>query len=407
MPVRSQRTPWMLAPVCWFACWSAVAATLPACSREVLLGHISEPPELGPPPDPGADFGSSAERIHFRSTQPLATAADPQAIQGADLDRDGRIDLIVAHGAAKLVRSFLGGGDGTFPRFFDTPCGDPVSDLAVADFNQDQRLDLAVMLATQGRLQVFAGSGDGTFTAARAYATGSGPLLATDLNGDGHLDIAVATAGEVVILLSGSLGIGFEPLTPSRIPLPSAASALAAADLNRDGFPDLTIAMGALPALRVLINDGSGSFRVSSPMLVEPAQTVALVALSAGGAPSGVVTGATTLSLLSNRGDGTLFQDLKIGIRYPVGPDPRRLASADLDRDGNLDLLTASASEATLSVLFGTGAGDIQRIGSTLRIAAPAAALAIGDWNHDATPDIAVATTTPPELQILVGLLPP
>lgn len=405
MSVRSQHTPWRLASVCWFAAWSVFAAA-PACSREVLLGQIGETADLAARPDPRADLELSAERLHYRSTQPLATAADPRAIQGADLDRDGQLDLVVAHGAARLVRSFLGGGDGTFPRVYDTPCADVATAVAVADFNQDQRLDLAVMLGTPGRLQVLAGNGDGTFTAARDYSTGSGPLLAIDLNGDGRVDVAVATASEVVVLWSGALGVGFEPLTPSRHPIPSAATALAAGNLDRDGFPDLVVAMSPLPALHILSNNGSGGFRVRSPMLLEPSQTIALVALDGSGVPSGVVTGATTLSILNNR-DGILVQDLKLAISYPVGRDPRFLASADLDRDGNFDLVTSSGSENTLSILFGSGAGDVQRLGATLRIAAPAAALALADWNKDTIPDVALVTATPPELHLLVGATQP
>ena len=119
-----------------------------------------------------------------------------------------------------------------------------------------------------------------------------------------------------------------------------------------------------------------------------------------------VVTGATTLSILNNR-DGILVQDLKLAISYPVGRDPRFLASADLDRDGNSDLVTSSGSENTLSILFGSGAGDVQRLGATLRIAAPAAALALADWNKDTIPDVALVTATPPELHLLIGATQP
>lgn len=309
----------------------------------------------------------------------------------------------MAHGQAKLVRSFLGSGDGSFPRFYDTPCSDAVTGLIVADFNADLRPDLAVILATQGLVQVFAGLGDGSFTAARTYATGSGPLLTADFNGDGRPDIAVATASEVVVLLSGPLGVGFEAVTPSRYPIPSAASALAARDLNRDQFPDLVIAMDGLAALHVLINDGHGGFRISSTELGEPSSTIALVDLDASGLPKGVVTGADTLSLLYNQG-GRLFQDSKFTIRYPVGRNPHLLASADLDRDGHLDLLTGSADEPTLSVLYGSGTGDIGRVGAPLPIAAPATALTIGDWNQDAIPDVALVTPAPAQLHVLLGL---
>ncbi|HRI48730.1 MAG TPA: VCBS repeat-containing protein [Pseudomonadota bacterium] len=395
MSLRCPAGPWVLA----FFYGLLGAVTLPACEREVLLGYLSPTPASH---DAGADSGPAGDPLRFRTALSLALELEPQAIASADLDRDGQPDLIVAHGAAKLIRAFLGSGDGTFPRVADTACGAATAGLVVADFNADQRPDLAVSLVGPGQVQVLAGRGDGTFTAARTYATGSGPLAAADLNGDGRPDLAIATASEVVILLSGPLGVGFEPLTPARYPIAGAASALAAGDLNRDRFIDLAVALGGLPQLAVLSNSGSGGFSLSSAALVEPSQTMALVALDGSGAPKGAVTGASTLTLLENQG-GRLTQDLKLGFRYPVGPDPRLLQSADFDLDGHLDLLTASASEPTLSVLFGSGAGDLRHAAATVRLAAPAAALSIGDWNHDAVRDLAVVTVSPPQLHVMLG----
>lgn len=390
-----QVKPWALAPVLLLL----GGAALPACEREVLLGYLSQSPG---PPDAAADSDAGSDPLQLRRAPPLALAPDPRAVRSADLNRDGQLDLLVAHGTAKQVRSFLGSGDGTFPRTVDTPCSDAVAGMVVADFNADQRPDLAILLGNQGVVQILAGRGDGSFTAARTYATGSGPLAAADLNGDGRPDLAVAAAGEVVVLLGGPLGVGFEPLTAVRYPIQGTAAALAAGDLNRDGFPELVVALGGLPALAILRSSGSGGFRVSSAALIEPSQTIALVALDSSLPPQGAVTGASTLTLLTNR-DGLLSQDGKLAIRYPTGSDPRLLDSLDLDRDGHLDLLTASASEPTLSVLFGSGTGELRRPGATIRLAAPAAALSIGDWNHDTLADLAVVSATPPQLQVLLG----
>lgn len=397
MSIRCPARPWRLA-----CCYVLLGITaLPACEREVLLGYLSQTPV---PRDAGADSdsGSAGDPLRFRAAAPLALAPEPQAIRTADLDRDGQPDLIVAHGAAKLIRTFLGSGDGTFPRVADTPCGDAAAGLVVADFNADQRPDLAIILASQGLVQVLAGRGDGTFTAARTYATGRGPLAAADLNGDGRPDLAIATASEVVVLLSGPLGVGFEPLTPARYPIAGAASALAASDLNLDHFIDLAVALGGLPTLAILSNNGSGGFGLSSAALVEPSQTLALVALDGSGLPKGAVTGASTLTLLENQG-GRLSQDLKLVFRYPIGRDPQLLDSADFDLDGHLDLLTASATQSTLSILMGSGTGDLRRLGATVRLAAPAAALSIGDWNHDAVLDLAVVSSSPPQLHVMLG----
>src|SRR5207302_182670 len=129
----------------------------------------------------------------------FATAGfNPEYVAVGDVNRDGRLDLAVAHSGSTLgtVAVLLGNGDGTFqaPRNFST--GQGSLSVAVGDVNGDGQPDLAVANSGSplGTVAVLLGNGDGTFQAPRNFAAGTGPLSVAvgDVNGDGQPDLAVA-----------------------------------------------------------------------------------------------------------------------------------------------------------------------------------------------------------------------
>jgi len=90
--------------------------------------------------------------------------------------------------------------------------GNGASFVAVGDFNGDGKTDVAAIGSFADTVAIHLGNGDGTFQTPVSYEVGGGPesLIAIDLNGDGHLDLAVAAgvggggpnvAGTVSILL--------------------------------------------------------------------------------------------------------------------------------------------------------------------------------------------------------------
>ena len=121
-----------------------------------------------------------------------------------DFDGDGKADLL-AKSPDGPVRLFKGAGDG---HFLPTPFGQlppvpNVTDIAVGDFNHDMKLDVAMSHgpgttsnAPPPGVVVLLGNGDGTFAAPVNLFAGAGPraLAVADLNGDGKPDIVVADA---------------------------------------------------------------------------------------------------------------------------------------------------------------------------------------------------------------------
>jgi hypothetical protein len=309
----------------------------------------------------------------------------PSSVALADLNGDGKLDLIVANEcspgecAYSLVSVLLGNGDGTFQPPVNYRSGgfeesdDDVaqSSVAVGDVNGDGKLDLVVEnqcafstsnYCGNGTVGVLLGNGDGSFRPAVVYDSGGDwpySVALADLNGDGRLDIAVANCGPIDSngCGSGMVGVlmnkgngGFQPavLYPSG---GVAATGIFAADVNGDSKPDLLVANYC----------GTG--------------TIYTCNLGAVG-------------VLLGNGDGT-FQP---AVAYSSGGDlPVALSSADINGDGYLDIIATNSGSADVGILLGNGDGTFQpAVTNTVRGYIPQAVVA-ADVNGDDRPDLEVA----------------
>jgi hypothetical protein len=291
----------------------------------------------------------------------------PISLATGDFNGDGKLDLAVASCGSDntcgqgddAVSILLGNGDGTFKTRLDFATGTSADALAVADLNRDGKLDLIVgnSFSTVG---VLLGNGDGTFQTHVDYNTGNGPfsIVVGDFNGDGFLDVAASnTCGASSCQGPGSisvlLGNGDGTLQPQvEYATANGPVSLVTADFNRDGKLDLAVANASsyLPpsSMQVLLGNGDGTFQpaVSYAVGIDPAALVAgdingdgvldlILSNTAGGGNS------TSLSVFLGNGDGT-FQPQVI---YPSPINPYALALADFNGDGKLDLAVASYNQ--------------------------------------------------------------
>jgi hypothetical protein len=205
----------------------------------------------------------------FLAASPFTTGKAPGAVQAADFDNNGIVDLVFLMGAS--VGTLTGAGNGIFGslKTFATGGVKPVA-LAIADFNQDNFAD--IVTANNGSNNVSLLTGTGTaFNAAVKFKTGSKPiaLAAGDFDRDGKLDLAVANAGNRYISVLPGNGNVVGPQFQRQIKIATTgiamAASIAATDLDGDGIVDLAVSSAA-GSLGFLLGLGTGLFR--SPIVL-------------------------------------------------------------------------------------------------------------------------------------------
>jgi VCBS repeat protein/FG-GAP repeat protein len=229
--------------------------------------------------------------------------------------------------------------------------------------------------------------------AARVFSVGNTPqsVAVRDFNGDTKLDLAVADFGStnLFVLLGKGDGRFRTILTNS---LSSAAYSIVAGDFNNDNIADLATA--GLSGAQVLLGNGNGTFRRTATVGVPSmAWSVDVSDFDGDGnldlalADSFEMQGLGNVSVALGKGDGT-FQAFR---RYSTGAGSAAVAVADFNRDAKPDLAIANFASHNVSVLLGKGDGTFE---SVVNYGAwgPSGprSLAVGDFNGDESPDIAV-----------------
>lgn len=285
-------------------------------------------------------------------------------IATGDFNHSGHLGLAVGEFQNEAAVILLGKGDGTFvpsSAAFANAFAMPINALDAADFNADGNLDLAIVNGVGYQSLVALGYGNGAFnTAGDLYSSGfSAGVAVGDFNGDGKLDAAVASGGSVKYPGSGvtvSLGNGdgtFTQASGSPIPFGQSLSAIVTGDFNGDGKLDLAVTDSAGNAVIILLGNGDGTFGTPTTIAVGngPDAIVAADFNNDGKLDLAVANyGDGTITLLLGNGDGTFTQ--AAGSPYAVGQYPYQITAADFNGDGKLDLATANLSDGTVSILL-------------------------------------------------------
>jgi hypothetical protein len=301
---------------------------------------------------------------------------------------------------------------GLFPPVDYLSGGDAAWAVAVADLNGDGKPDLVFTNADSGSVGILLGNGDGTFQPATTLATlGAVGLVVADVNGDGRPDIIVATGGgeangdgAAAILLGNGDGT-FQP------PVYCDAGAdyaydIAVGDFNGDGKPDLVltdcspITGSDCGLFSILLGNGDGTFKpaVTYNSGGVGAWSVAVGDLNGDGKADLVIgnlcanascpKNAGVVAVLLGTGDGT-FQP---PVPYSSGGGTLFVAVADVNLDGKPDIVvTNSNGEAAVGVLLGNGDGTFQPVTTYGVKDEFVSGLAVADVNGDGKPDVVFA----------------
>ncbi|MGH7332399.1 MAG: FG-GAP repeat domain-containing protein [Candidatus Rokuibacteriota bacterium] len=343
---------------------------------------------------------------------PVPAGNSPQAVVAADLNTDGKVDLVTANFTSNNVTILLGNGQGGFAQAGSSPVdvGSGPTAIAVGDFNQDGSLDLAVTNLVSSILTILLGNGQGQFSQASGspITVEGGPLSVAvgDFNSDGKPDLATANAGDSVTILLGNGQGQFTQATGSPIQVEGGPTAVAVGDFTR-GSSDLVVTNGRSNSVTILLGNGQGGFSVApdSPIAVgNGPQAVAVGDFTSDGNRDLAVVnaGSRTVTILLGNGQGQFSQAQ--GSPVGAGSNPQGTAVGDFTRDGNLDLAVVDAVSGTLTILLGDGFGQFgQAAGSPIAVGFNPLAVAVGDFTGDGALDLAVANADASNVSVLLN----
>lgn len=339
----------------------------------------------------------------------------PNVTACGDMNGDGLIDVVMGHNPGILsVTRNLGNGafdTGTVLLDLGQLPGGTFSELALADLDGDGDLDILAL-----PLAAIRNDGSGGFAGLEALpfppGTHSSLSAPTDLNADGHLDLAslmwptgALTSQLVVLLGQGNGSFGALAGVDNDGVL---GNIDAVADVNGDGIPDLVGGGFGVAGLRgVIWKPGQGDGTFGAATLGYPSSSnlfgIAIADMDSDGDGDVSVYSQGSLLILANDGSGSFSlrsaQPVPQAILFEI---KQQLLQGDFNGDGAIDILLNTLSASGGAVFAGDGQGNLSAAAAYLPPSLSVFA-SVFDMNSDGMDDLVVPLYFTDELAVLYG----
>jgi hypothetical protein len=395
----------------------------------------------------------------YQPRKVFKTGQNPSAVALADLDNDGNLDAIVTNNDDNTVTIFWGDGKGGFPTTTLLGTGSGPHRIAVGDIdgqkdaNGKDILDIAIVNQTGTSATVFFGDGKRHFTSATLGSWGapdsialgqlitgstngldiviggeretvyrnlggrqfkqtgnfqpgdhSDTVVLKDINGDGFGDVISVSQHESTLNILYGLGNGMLDDDVNDIVtygLSGGATDMILTDVNKDGIPDAIVSYAGSPAISVLIGTSDGHFLARSDSTIAAGvDHIATAELNNNGDVDLIGASSATSTVVLFFGNPGIA--LGTPVIFPVGNSPTGIAVGDLNGDGNPDLVTVNTVDNTASVLLGSTNGNYGSR-TDFSVGTSPRRVRLADFDKDGHLDAATANSGSGSVTVLLG----
>jgi|GEM_PF-5137546 len=299
----------------------------------------------------------------FAAAQVISILSDGiRSVHAADLDDDGDIDLLTASFSDNEVAWYPNNGDGSFAtQEVISNTVDGAWTVTTMDVNNDGYQDVIAGAYNSALLYYFTNTGDGGFDSGSFFpntsASGVTEIVTADINGNGYMDVLSSSYNDnkISIYLNNENG-GFLGQTLVST-TGSGARSVVSSDVDQDGDMDIVAAFYLDDKIAWYPNDGAGNFgteNIISQNIVDGPEKVITADIDGDG-DQDVLTASyidDSISLFRNNGDGTFENQILI---TNLADGARDLHAADLNADGDLDIISASYLDDKIAWYENTG----------------------------------------------------